>query len=144
MTETPTRHLTLLKRALIANALFSSISAVVFIGAAGAVARLVGAAPADIASTGSGLILFVAMILIVLTRPDLLKRWVLGLAVAIAALDVLWVAITPINIAPYTAAGKGLFGGIALVVAAFAFLQIRGLIGIFRQLRTARSVAAIR
>ncbi len=143
MTEQPNRHLTLLRRALLANALFSSLCAVVFITASSGVAYLVGAPRTDIVATGVGLVIFVAMIAWVLTRRDPLKRRVLTVAAVIAGFDVLWVSTTPLNIAAYTTAGKWLFGGIAFVVAVLAVLQIRGLIGIVRGQRD-RSVAATR
>jgi hypothetical protein len=129
------RHATLLKRALTANAAFSSLCALVFLAGSNLVADLVGAPRAEILFVGVNLVVFVAMILTVLTRPDVTRRWVLGLAVLIASLDVLWVLTTPLMIAAYSPVGRWIFAAIALCVASFAVVQIRALYGIIIELR---------
>ena len=128
-------NVTLLRRALTANAVFSTLCALIFLAASAPVAGLVGTPQADILSTGISLVVFFGLILLVLTRPDVTRRWVLGLAVAIAAMDVLWVLTTPLKVASFTATGQAIFAAIALVVAVFAVLQIRALYGIFVELR---------
>jgi uncharacterized RDD family membrane protein YckC len=135
MSERPTGPLTSLRRALIANACFSSFCALVFLAFPGVVAGFAGAATVEIVTIGVNLVLFVGLISVVLTRREPLGRWVLGLAVVIAGLDVLWVLTTPLAIARYTVEGRWLFGVIALVVAVFAALQIRALTGLFQTSR---------
>jgi hypothetical protein len=135
MTRRTDRNLSLLRGALTANAAFSSLCALIFLVASAFVADLVGTTRADVLSTGVSLVVFVAMILIVLIRPDATRRWVLALAVVIAGLDVLWVLTTPVKIAPFALAGQWIFGVIGVVVATFAVLQIRALYGIFVELR---------
>lgn len=128
----------LLRSALVANAIFSSVCAIAFLAAARPIADLCGVAPAEIVSTGAGLVVFVGLLLVVITRRDLTRGWALGLAILVAALDVLWVLGTPISVRGYNAGGKGLLAGIAVVVGLLAALQIRALIGILRD--RARSV----
>lgn len=137
MTGSSAPHVTLLRRVLFANAIVSSLCAVIFLAASGVLADLVGAAREEILATGVSLVVFVAMILTVLMRRDILKRWVLALATVIAVLDVLWVLSTPLKIAAYSVAGQWIFGFIAVVVAVFAVLEIRALYGIFAELRRA-------
>jgi ABC-type uncharacterized transport system permease subunit len=135
MTRRTDRNVPLLRRAPIANAAFSSLCALTFLVASAFVADLVGTSRADILSTGVSLVVFVAMVVTVLTRPDATRRWVIVLAVVIAGLEVLWVLTTPVKIAPFAPAGQWIFGVIGLVVATFAVVQIRALYGIFVELR---------
>ena len=116
--------------------------AVVFLAASGAVAGWAGAERADIVSTGASLVVFVGLLSVVLTRPEPLARWTIGLAVVIAGLDVLWVATTPLKVVPYSTTGRVLFAAIAVVVAELAWLQIRALTGIRKEMRRERTVEA--
>ena len=131
-----------LRRALLANALFSSLCALVFLAVSGPLAEWTGAARADIVSTGVSLVVFVGLLGLAATRPAPLARWATGLAVAIAAMDVLWVLTTPLKVAPYAPAGQALFAAIAVVVAAFAWLQIRALFGIRHERQASTAVAS--
>lgn len=126
-----------LRKVLLANATFSALCAVVFLAVPGPVAAFVGAPPAEIVSTGVSLAVFVGMLALVITRRTPLPAWALWLAIAIAALDVLWVLTTPLKVMPYSVGGKWLFAIVAVVVADLAFLQIRALPAVFRERRGA-------
>lgn len=118
-----------LKRALYSNAIFSTLSATVFLAFPQDVAALVGlkAMPWVITFTGIGLGGFMALIVFAATRlPDSA-----GLVRLIIAGDWGWVAGSAIAVAFFASAipGPGLYAicAIALVVTAFALLQMRGL-----------------
>lgn len=124
-----TQNTTPLKRALIGNAVFSALSATVFLAFPQDVASLIGlkAMPWLITLTGIGLGAF--MLLIVYTAARLPGS--AGLARLIIAGDWGWVAGSAIAAVFFAGAipGPGLYAicAIALVVTLFAVLQVRGL-----------------
>lgn len=128
-------HTKLLKRILTANAVFSLVSALLFLAASAPLAAIVGTSPQELVQTGVSLIVFVGILSFAATRRDLHKtRWV-GLAIFIAALDILWVVLTPVKMTSYSFSGKAIFGAITVAVAIFAALQVYALVGILRTKR---------
>lgn len=87
-----TQHTTLLRRALLANAVFSGICGSLCALASSAVAGLVGIAPAEIFALGVNLEVFAILLVVLATRRDPARGWVRALVMAVIAMDVLWVA----------------------------------------------------
>ncbi|MCI0455890.1 MAG: hypothetical protein L0Z62_02780 [Gemmataceae bacterium] len=118
----------LLRLALRANALFSSLSALLFLAAASPIASFLGFLnPQQILILGLQLAGF-ALWLFWLSRRPVIPRWQVWV---ILALDVLWVAGSfQLLLAPppsLTADGKWSIGIVADVVGLFALLQALGL-----------------
>ena len=116
-----------LRQVLHGNGVFSEVSGLFFIVAAGPIGRFLGVeAPLVYVVLGIGLVGYGALLLLATRRVDV--RLVGKTAVA---LDLLWVigSYTLIlgNIVPFTIPGKWAIGIIAEVVALFAALQIYGL-----------------
>lgn len=131
-----TQHTTLLRRALLANAVFSGICGSLCALASSAVAGLVGIAPAEIFALGVNLEVFAILLVVLATRRDPARGWVRALVMAVIAMDVLWVAgsaallLSPA--AALTTAGRWIVFAVALVVADLAYFQLRGFLGLRR------------
>lgn len=127
----------LLRTALLANALFSTTCGIVLLALAAPLAAAFGdVAPGLLRLVGAGLLPFAAFILWGLRQPTLDPRqarltsyadlaWVVGSAL---------VLVVPL---PLSAAGRWSIAGVALVVLAFALLQLAGL----RRYTAARSMS---
>jgi len=119
---------TLLRRALVANALFSGVSGALLALGARPVGSFLGLDNVlFLAVTGAVLLLYAADLLYVATRPSV-NRTAAWLAVA---LDLLWVAgsagILLSDWLPLTTAGKWAVGIVAEVVFLFALFQYLGI-----------------
>ena len=135
MIRSSTSAATLLRRALLGNAVFSMASALLFLLATDSIARLAGAPAAEIQQTGVSLVVFVGLVAIVASRPDLQRTGALRGAILIAALDVLWVLTAPLKMLGYSPSGRLFFGVIAVIVLGFAVAQI---VAIHKLMRTRR------
>lgn len=133
-----TRHdsSTLLRHSLQGNAVFSCLSGVLFLVAAGPIASFLGMeVPWLIRMLGLSLSLYAVWLLIIARRPTLDRRevWI------VIGLDATWVLGSALlliaDLAPLTLAGKWTVGIVADLVAAFALLQFYGLT---RQHQTSR------
>ncbi|MEM1202456.1 MAG: hypothetical protein AAGN66_04450 [Acidobacteriota bacterium] len=128
------KHETVLRKTLLANALFSGLSGLVALAATDAVAAWMGVERVYIFELGAELMLFGAFVGFLASR-DLSLPWVRKAVAAVAALDVLWVVgsvallLTP---GILTVAGQWTVGLVALAVADFAALQIWGWWGMGR------------
>ena len=123
------RSQTILRRALFANAAFSTFSAAECLLAPEAVSRFVGLPVAEVRGIGIDLALFVGLLLFAATRKDLgtrAMRWVTG---SIIVMDALWVVGSAILLMvpnPLTTAGVWTVGLVALAVAELAGFQAYG------------------
>ncbi len=128
-TQSQLKSDTLLRRALRANALFSTASGALFLLASPQVADFLGldgAAP-FIAVAGIGILLFAAFVLYTATRERINPR----LALAITGLDVVWVigsaGLLLSGALSLTTAGRWAVLIVADVVAVFALIEYVGL-----------------
>ena len=128
----------LLRRALRANVLFSTVCGTVWIGGGDALGRWFGR-DGSMASDGIGLLIFAGLLAILSTRP----RIPAVVAAVVVVLDVLWVldAATKVANGAFSTQGGWVMGAVALVVLAFAALQALG-IQQGRQARQAGKVGA--
>ena len=128
------RSETLLRRALFANASFSTASAATCLLATGAVAAFTGVPAADVSSLGAELGIF-ALGIFALLSQDLTRTWARRVVAGIIALDALWVVGSVVLLVmpnPLTSAGQWTVGLVALVVADFAAFQWMGWRGMAR------------
>ena len=129
---------TMLRNALRANALFSTLTGLGSLAAATKIGSLMGIAPPLIAQNGVSLLLFAAWLTWISTRPEIPLRQ----AFTVAVLDSLWVVGSVVilagNLGNLTSGGKWIVGVIALIVATLADLQFLGL----WKMRRAREAAA--
>ena len=119
---------TLLRRALVANALFSGLSGMILALGARPVASFLGLQDAVVLTVaGALLLLYAAGLFYVATRPAV-NRAAAWLAVA---LDLLWVVGSALILLagwlPLTTAGKWAVGIVAELVFLFALFQLLGL-----------------
>jgi len=117
-----------LSRALMANALFSSLSGVAALGAPGFVASVLGALPEQpIQIVGAGLVAFGLAVAVIASRRPVHAPSALAVTVA----DVLWVmgsvAGVILGCEVLTGPGTGMVLGVAAIVGLFALFQLRGL-----------------
>ncbi len=116
----------LLRLALRANAVFSTVCGAAFLVASPAIAGFIGHdRPADLGATGFSLVLFAAGLFWLASRPEISRP---GTWLAVA-LDVAWVLLTAglLGAGWFNAAGKTAAVLVALVVADFALFQYLGL-----------------
>lgn len=118
----------LLRRALLANAIFSELSGLAFLIGAGPLAALIGLGAAwPLMVLGAGVLFFGILVFFEARREPLH----IGRARAILALDIAWVlasgALLLLNPLGLTSAGWWLVAGIADVVAVLAVLEYLGL-----------------
>jgi hypothetical protein len=119
-------HASLLRKALIGNALFSSLSGVTILFAQGWVLRILGLSKnISLAILGIGLLVFAVTLLINACRQQVRTSdaWI------IVWLDLAWVLVSYVLIfvVPFSAEGKWVVGVVAELVAAFAVLQFLGI-----------------
>jgi hypothetical protein len=122
----------LLRRTLLGNAIFSTISGGLFVVGASPLATLIGLpSPIILTVMGLGVIGFAALLFRV-TRLDSIPR---SLAVTTLVADVLWVAASIVFLLtdwiPFTPEGKWVIAIVADIVGLFALLEFIGL----RQMR---------
>ena len=116
----------LLRKALIGNALFSTLSGVIILSAQGWVVRMLGLAQdVNLLSLGVGLIVFAATLVLNGRRPQV-KTSDAWIAVW---LDVAWVvgSYLLIFVVPFSTGGRWIIGVVAEVVLGFAVLQFAGI-----------------
>lgn len=118
---------TLVRRTLFANAIFSALSGAALVAFGAVLAPLFGLESATfLLVIGGGLLPFAALVGASARSPGLERRRVL----AFAAADVAWVAGSAVILVVAWSAlapqGRALIGGVALVVGAFAYLQLYG------------------
>lgn len=122
LTKPPRR---LLRTALRLNAGFSALSGLAFALPTRLLPAFTGLPSSLLINLGLMLIGFAAFLVWLSSRP-MDRAWIQRLALGVVVLDVLWVIGTGIALfaAPmFTPGGRWLFGGLAVVVAAFAELQ---------------------
>jgi hypothetical protein len=117
----------LVRRTLLANAIFSAVSGGVLVALGAVLAPLFGLESAMLLVViGAGLLPFAALVGASARSPLLERRRVL----AFAAADGIWVGGSALVLAVawdvLSPLGRALIGGVALVVGAFAFLQLYG------------------
>jgi hypothetical protein len=116
----------LLRKALIGNALFSTLSGVTILFAQGWVLRILGLSKdISLAILGIGLLGF-AVMLVINARSQQVRTsdaWIVVL------LDLAWVlgSYVLIFVAPFSAGGKWVVGAVAELVSVFALLQFLGI-----------------
>jgi hypothetical protein len=116
----------LLRKALMGNALFSTLSGVIILFAQGWVLRILGLSKdMSLAMLGIGLLGF-AVMLVINARSQRLKTsdaWI------VVSLDLAWVlgSYILIFVAPFSAGGKWVVGAVAELVSVFALLQFLGI-----------------
>jgi uncharacterized membrane protein len=139
---------TLLRRALLANALFSLATGLLLAGAPGWTAALLGdVAPWILLLIGVGLLLFAAFLVWVARRPASRAAY----ALLATGADLGWVAGSAVLLvlpgSTFSATGSGVVAGVAGVVGGFALLQGAGLRALTRNRRgttKARSAVEIK
>jgi len=124
----PLARPTLLRRTLLANALFSTICALACLFWSKPLATLLGVnEPLFLIDLGFAILLFAPVVAWIALRPQLNRRFV----TTIFLLDAAWVVISIILLltdwVAFTSAGKWLVGGVADVVALLAVLEYWGL-----------------
>jgi len=115
-----------LRKALMGNALFSTLSGLTILLAQGWVLRILGlASSVNLLILGAGLIVF-AITLVVNARKQQVKKSDAWIAVL---MDVAWVlgSYLLIFIVPFSTEGKWVVGVVAELVLAFAVLQFVGI-----------------
>ena len=115
-----------LRKALMGNALFSTLSGLTILWAQGSVLRILGlASNVNLLILGVGLILF-AITLVVNARKQQVKKSDAWIAVL---MDVAWVlgSYILIFIVPFSTEGKWVVGLVAELVLVFAVLQFVGI-----------------
>lgn len=118
-----------LRRALLANALFSTLSGLLLLGATGLMVSVLGAVPELLLRLlGGGLVAFGLAVAMLSSRTPVNPVAAMGVTVA----DLGWVLGSVMVVlaggAGLTGAGVGAVLGVAGVVALFATLQLRGLV----------------
>ena len=119
-------HTCLLRKALMGNALFSTLSGLTILLAQGWVLRILGlASSVNLLILGAGLIVF-AVTLVINARKQQVKKSDAWIAVL---MDVAWVlgSYLLIFIVPFSTEGKWVVGVVAELVLAFAVLQFVGI-----------------
>ena len=119
-------HACLLRKVLIGNAVFSSLSGVTILFAQGWVLRILGLSKnISLAILGIGLLVFAVTLLINARRQQVRTSdaWI------VVWLDLAWVlgSYVLIFVVPFSAEGKWVVGVVAELVAAFAVLQFLGI-----------------
>ena len=115
-----------LRKALMGNALFSTLSGLTILLAQGWVLRILGlASSVNLLILGAGLIVF-AVTLVINARKQQVKKSDAWIAVL---MDVAWVlgSYLLIFIVPFSTEGKWVVGVVAELVLAFAVLQFVGI-----------------
>lgn len=118
----------LLRRTLFCNAIFSLISGIIMLAAAGHLANLLGEVPPLVISLTGGALIVFALWLLFLTRATKIPAidiWsvIIGDLGWVLASAILMLAFTDI----FTESGLWIVGGVAVVVLTFADLQYFGL-----------------
>jgi hypothetical protein len=131
-TSSQTDNVTLLRRALLGNAVFSGVSGLAMILAAGPLASLMGLpSPLILIVAGLGVLGYAAIVFRISTRPSISR----GEAIFTVIADTTWVAGSLVLLltgwVPFTLAGKWLVAIAADIVAVFALMQFIG----FRRLK---------
>lgn len=126
----------LLRRALQANAIFSTLCSIAWIVGGEGLARWFGR-DASMATDGIVLLVFAALLAILSSRP----RIPTILAAVVVLLDLLWVTDAAVKVASgaFSTGGSWVMGAIGLVVLDLAVLQA---MGIYRGRRVRRSLVA--
>lgn len=127
----------LLRGALLANALFSALSSLVLVAAAGPVASFLGVvSEGDIRSMGVSIMIFALWVFWLSTRELPPRRQVL----AVIALDLIWVlgTVSLLVSPPAGLGGKWAIGLVGDVVAVLAVVEI---VGFRRYVRGATAVS---
>ncbi len=124
----PLARLTLLRRTLLANALFSTLCAFACLFWSKPLAILLGMNnPLYLIDLGLAILLFAPVVAWIALRPQLNRKFV----TTIFLLDAAWVVISVILLltdwVTFTSAGQWLIGGVADVVACLAVLEYWGL-----------------
>ena len=117
-----------LQRTLLGNAVFSGMSGLVMVVAAGAISQFLGLSnPLILVSTGIALLVFMSMLVWLSNQSPVPTSF----AWAVIALDILWVAGSLIlifsDLMPLTPSGKWAVAITGDIVALFALLQYLGL-----------------
>ena len=116
----------LLRKALIGNALFSTVSGLTILFAQGWVLRILGLpSSVNLLVLGAGLIVF-AVTLVINARKQQVKKSDAWIAVC---MDVAWVigSYVLILVVPFSTEGKWVVGAVAEAVLVFAVLQFVGI-----------------
>src|SRR5262245_55366329 len=132
----PAVRSTLLRRTLQADAIFSGLSGVALVAAAGPIGTLLGLnAPIALAALGVALIGYAALLFATAAKEPIDRRR----AIVAAVLDVIWVVDSAIVLVsgwlPLTPTGWWIVLDVAIVVAVFAELKFMGLWRLGREAR---------
>jgi hypothetical protein len=114
-----------LRQSLRGNAVFSTLSGLIFMVASGAIAEFLGGLPSIlVAVVGGQLLLFAGALLWLASRPEISTQMVIGVIVA----DILWVVgtIVVVYVDLFTRDGATLAIVLASVVLLLAILQSIG------------------
>lgn len=120
----------ILRLALLANATFSTLSALACFLWPGALASRLGLEARQLLGLGVELLGFAALIFFLASRPDLSRTWIRRTVMGIVVADVLWVVgsgVLLLGATVPTTSGRFIVGIVALFVADFAFFQAYGL-----------------
>ncbi len=126
----------LLRRVLQANATFSTVCGLVWVGGGASLGTWFGR-DGSMAADGAGLLIFAALLVSLSLRRSIPTV----LAAVIVALDILWVVDAGVKIADgaFSTPGAWVMGAIALVVLDFATFQA---LGAYRSRKMRRPAAA--
>jgi hypothetical protein len=138
-----TKPESILRKALTANAAFSTASAVGCIAAASSLPSHIAQWSSDFIALGIQLIVFAAALIFVAKRVSATRRWTLAAAAFFGVADMMWllgsamalrcgVALTPF--------GSSLVIGVAVVVGSLGVVQLISVAALIRQRRTLAEV----
>ena len=130
---------TLLRRTLFANALFSTLSALVCFSASSSLSGHLEFSSAEIVSLGVQLLVFAAALGFLGSRPTLGRGWVLAAVLFLGVADMLWVLGSALALREglaLTGLGQTIVVAVALVVGCFGVLQLVSVGMLLRQRRT--------
>ena len=128
-----------LRRSLCANAVFSMLSGLTFVVAAGAIGEVLGAVPAPlVAGVGGQLLLFAAALIWLASRSEIS----VPIATAVIAADLLWV-IGTVGVVWADVFSRGGAASVIIIAGVVLFLAILQSIGVHRMSVASRRVNAM-
>ena len=124
-----------LKRALLANAIFSLLSAIGCLANASTLSNHIDADSSEFVALGVQLLIFAAALIAVAGRVSAQRLWTLAAGAFFGFADVLWVVGSALVLrggVSRTPLGSGLIVGVAIVVGLFGLLQLVSVVALLR------------
>lgn len=132
-----------LRRALMANAIFSGLSAIGCLATASTLPRHIEAGSSEFVALSIQLLVFAAAMIAVAGRVSAQRLWTVAAGAFFGIADILWVAGSALALhdgVALTPLGSGLIVGIAIVVGLFGLAQLVSVVGLIRIRKTSAPV----